>query len=124
MRKTALFLSLCVFISTIAGCGAQKQETPETVTEAVEEAVESGDTKIITDMRGKEVEIPQDPERVAILDKGFLVQTMRALGVTDRICHWRPDHRSRRSGGTGQSLSVPGDYGTAYHRVSHGCCGF
>ena len=86
MRKTALFLSLCVFISTIAGCGAQKQETPETVTEAVEEAVESGDTKIITDMRGKEVEIPQDPERVAILDKGFLVQTMRALGVTDRIC--------------------------------------
>ena len=86
MRKTALFLSLCVFISAMAGCGAQKQETPETVTEAVEETVESGDTKTITDMRGKEVEIPQDPERVAILDKGFLVQTMRALGVTDRIC--------------------------------------
>lgn len=86
MRKTALFLSLCVFISAIAGCGAQKQETPETVTEAVEETVESGDTKTITDMRGKEVEIPQNPERVAILDKGFLVQTMRALGVTDRIC--------------------------------------
>lgn len=86
MRKTALFLCLCVFISAIAGCGAQKQETPETVTEAVEETVESGDTKTITDMRGKEVEIPQNPERVAILDKGFLVQTMRALGVTDRIC--------------------------------------
>ena len=86
MRKTALFLSLCVFISAIAGCGAQKQETPETVTEVVEETVESGDTKTITDMKGKEVEIPQNPERVAILDKGFLVQTMRALGVTDRIC--------------------------------------
>ena len=57
MRKTALFLSLCVFISAIAGCGAQKQETPETVTEVVEETVESGDTKTITDMRGKEVEI-------------------------------------------------------------------
>lgn len=43
------------------------------------------ETKTVTDMRGVEVEIPADPQRVAIIDKGFLVQTMTALGVNDRI---------------------------------------
>lgn len=43
------------------------------------------ETKTVTDMRGVAVEIPADPQRVAIIDKGFLVQTMTALGVNDRI---------------------------------------
>ena len=48
-------------------------------------ALAETNTKIVTDMRGVEVEIPADPQRVAIIDKGFLVQSMTALGVNDRI---------------------------------------
>ena len=48
-------------------------------------ALAETNTKIVTDMRGAEVEIPADPQRVAIIDKGFLVQSMTALGVNDRI---------------------------------------
>lgn len=48
-------------------------------------ALAETETRIVTDMRGIDVEIPADPQRVAIIDKGFLVQTMTALGVNDRI---------------------------------------
>ena len=41
--------------------------------------------RTITDMRGVEVALPEKIERVAIIDKGFLVQTMKALGVSDLI---------------------------------------
>ncbi len=43
------------------------------------------DTKTITDMRGKNVTIPANPERVAIMNAGFLAQLTRALGVSDKI---------------------------------------
>ncbi len=36
-------------------------------------------------MSGMVVTIPADPQRVAIIDKGLVVQSMIALGVDDRI---------------------------------------
>ena len=53
---------------------------------AVQAAESDPEGRIVTDMRGKEVTIPENLERVAILDKGFLVQSMVALGVEDKIC--------------------------------------
>lgn len=55
------------------------------MTMAAMPALAEAETRIVTDMRGIDVEIPADPQRVAIIDKGFLVQTMTALGVNDRI---------------------------------------
>lgn len=48
-------------------------------------AVAQENPRTITDMRGVTVTLPESLDRVAILDKGFLVQTMTALGVADRI---------------------------------------
>lgn len=45
----------------------------------------AAETKTITDMRDKSVTIPADPERVAIMNAGFLAQLTRALGVSDKI---------------------------------------
>ena len=42
-------------------------------------------TKMITDMRGKLVEIPASPQRVITLDDGFSAGVMTVLGVQDRI---------------------------------------
>lgn len=42
-------------------------------------------TRTLTDMSGTVVTIPVDPQRVAIIDKGLVVQSMIALGVDDRI---------------------------------------
>nr|WP_319540708.1 ABC transporter substrate-binding protein [uncultured Methanospirillum sp.] len=47
--------------------------------------VSAADTKTVTDMREKQVTIPADPQKVVILDKGLIVQTMKALGVEDKI---------------------------------------
>ncbi len=46
---------------------------------------DSADTKIITDMRGVAVKMKEDPTNVVIVDKGFIAQSMIALGVEDRI---------------------------------------
>lgn len=45
----------------------------------------ASETKVITDMRGKEVTIPAEPQRAAIMNAGFLAQLTRALEVSDRI---------------------------------------
>ncbi|KYC49001.1 MAG: corrinoid ABC transporter substrate-binding protein [Candidatus Methanofastidiosum methylothiophilum] len=42
-------------------------------------------TKEIVDMRGVTVTIPSDPQRVVIVDKGFILQSMVAIGVQDKI---------------------------------------
>ncbi|GKT17025.1 ABC transporter substrate-binding protein, partial [Aduncisulcus paluster] len=42
-------------------------------------------TKMVTDMRGKLVEIPASPKRVITLDDGFIAGVMTVLGVQDRI---------------------------------------
>jgi iron complex transport system substrate-binding protein len=47
--------------------------------------VSAADEKTVTDMRGKQVSIPADPQRVVILDKGLIAQSMKALGVEDKI---------------------------------------
>lgn len=93
-RGFALFLSLCMFAAVFTGCGttegtiSEEEKTKETAgTEtATAQMLQEAQTRTITDMRGEEVVIPADPQRVAILDKGFLVQTMKALGVEDKIC--------------------------------------
>lgn len=95
LRKIALTLSVCMLSASLFGCGAEKpeeatkgEETVESVSEEPEkEEVQAADSeRTVVDMRGKEVVIPADPQRVAILDKGFLVQTMVALGVDEKIC--------------------------------------
>lgn len=56
-----------------------------TVSAASQNDSASSDIKIITDMRGLDVAIPKDPMRVAILDKGHILQTMVAMGVQDKL---------------------------------------
>lgn len=48
-------------------------------------SIENNNSKTVVDMSGKEVTIPADPQRVAVIDKGLVVQSMIALGVDDRI---------------------------------------
>lgn len=69
--KTTIFILGCMILST--GFLVQASES-------------DSKPKVITDMRGKEITIPSHLENVAILDKGFLVQSMVALGVEDKIC--------------------------------------
>ena len=80
----ALILGGCLLLGSFSGCAGTDKETQKQVSQDVN--TEKGKVKKIKDMRGKEIEIPEDPKRVAILDKGFLVQSMKALGVEDKIC--------------------------------------
>ncbi|MBP2145418.1 iron complex transport system substrate-binding protein [Methanofollis sp. W23] len=70
-----IILSL-IFAAIVLGAGC---------TEAGSTEQNNTNTKAITDMSGHEVMIPADPQHVAIIDKGLVVQTMIALGVDDRI---------------------------------------
>lgn len=79
-RAVSLVLALCLCLTFVA-CGSA---TPPAQEESVSEVTDSA-TRTVTDMRGKTVTIPADPQRVAIFDKGFVTQTMTALGVSDRI---------------------------------------
>lgn len=98
-RLTALLLAGSMLALGLTGCGSTKtqpapagenglaeeeQEEPGAGQEQLQENI--GDTRTVTDMRGKEVTIPADPQRVAVFDKGFLIQTMTALGVSEKIC--------------------------------------
>lgn len=88
-RWVAILLIGCMGVSALAGCGAKQVPEKEAVqTESGQGEAQAAEAavKTVTDMRGKEVTIPAEPGRVAILDKGFLVQSMVALGVQDRIC--------------------------------------
>ncbi len=68
--------------------------------------VSAADEKTITDMRGKEVTIPDDPQRVVILDKGLIAQSMKAMGVENKIVG---------SGGiVGTSVTSPTDFDAVY----------
>ncbi len=50
-------------------------------------ATQSGDStsKIITDMRGAEVSVPLDPQRIVVMDDGTVESMMVIFGVADRI---------------------------------------
>lgn len=68
--------------------------------------VVAAETKVITDMRGKEITVPADPQRVFILDKGLIAHSMKALGVEDTIIG---------SGGiVGTTITEPIDLDTVY----------
>jgi len=84
MKKAlALLLALTMAFSLVA-CGTSNNTPDIPKDDAGQEEVAS--TKVVTDMRGKDVTIPADPQRVAIFDKGFLVQSMRTLDVLDKVC--------------------------------------
>ncbi len=55
------------------------------LTAGITGTVLADDTKTITDMRGKNVTIPADPQRVAIMNAGFLAQLTRAMEVSDKV---------------------------------------
>lgn len=100
-KRIIMLLTVCLFASMSGGCTGKEKSVSEEKTEATVEVKENVDekndteqsekvneedaVKSITDMRGVEVELPEKIERVAIIDKGFLVQTMTALGVSDKI---------------------------------------
>lgn len=79
------FLAFCMMSSILTGCSISGSNASSSQNNASEQA-ETAATKVVTDMRGKDVTIPAEPQRVAIFDKGFLVQSMRSLGVLDKIC--------------------------------------
>lgn len=87
MRKTVLLLLILSMLLGMAACGVEpnQQEVPPATVEPIVEAETMTNTRIITDMRGKSVTVPTEITRVAIIDKGFIVQTMKALGVEDLI---------------------------------------
>lgn len=67
-------LITAVILCVLSGCATiQESET------------EKQKTKEVVDMRGKTVLVPQNPQRVAVVDKGFIVQTMVAMGIEDKI---------------------------------------
>ena len=79
-RFVAALLAACLAAS-LAGCGAPAAPAAS----GPQSAASAPATRTVTDMRGKEVTFPADPQRVAVFDKGFVVQTMAALGVQDRL---------------------------------------
>ncbi|MDY3918178.1 MAG: ABC transporter substrate-binding protein [Candidatus Limivivens sp.] len=70
-QKATVGIAICAVMSVMAGNAVYAEGTDG--------------TRTVVDMRGVTVELPEKIERVAILDKGFLVQTMKALGVEDKI---------------------------------------
>lgn len=96
-QAVALLVAVSVLTGLLCACGEQRETSPS----------DSGNkgARVITDMRGKEVSIPADPQRVAILDKGFIVQVMAAMDMDDRIV---------ASGGLVQSTSTAEERDSLY----------
>lgn len=89
-RITALVLIAIMLIGIFSACSSSNSEPSSVPTgtppaTASESVAPSPEPRSVVDMRGVTVELPETIERVAILDKGFLVQTMTALGVSDMI---------------------------------------
>jgi len=75
MRKKSVSVVLLVILlisCLLSGCNTNQESKIEK-------------TKEIVDMRGETITIPKNPKRVAIVDKGFIVQTMVAMGIEDKI---------------------------------------
>ena len=96
-QAVALLVAVSVLTGLLCACGEQRATGPS----------DSGNkgARVITDMRGKEVSIPADPHRVAIMDKGFIVQVMAAMDMDDRIV---------ASGGLVQSTSTAEERDSLY----------
>ncbi|MGP1588184.1 MAG: ABC transporter substrate-binding protein [Treponemataceae bacterium] len=74
--KYILALLLCVMAVTVFSCAKKDQSTSKS---------EKNTFNVISDMRGKNITIPKNPERVVIIDKGFVLQNMVAMGVENKI---------------------------------------
>lgn len=81
-----LFIILVTIPILIAGCTGTNTVTQNNATNATNNNTISLNSSVltVTDMRGESIVIPNNP-RVAIIDKGLVVQTMIALGVDDQI---------------------------------------
>lgn len=78
-----LLALLSFFVITLTACQKKGIETTPDTSPKTEQA---SDTKRkVTDMRGVEVSLPDRIDRVAIIDKGSVLQTMTAIGVADKI---------------------------------------
>ena len=94
-RILALFLALSICL-TMAACAGTKTPTETTKAAETEPAATSTSAPVeettgprtIVDMRGVEVTLPERIDRVAILDKGFLVQTMTELFARELYADW------------------------------------
>ncbi|MCL6448899.1 MAG: hypothetical protein K6U04_12245 [Armatimonadetes bacterium] len=78
-KRIRLVVSVLVFLfifSMLAGCGQKAAE---------ETATDRGKFRVVKDMRGKEVKIPQDIQRVATISDGLIESTMISFGVIDRL---------------------------------------
>lgn len=80
-KATSLLLSfaLCVVL-LLSGCSVGQTTTSDSQSKSSDATM-----RTIEDMRGKSVQIPTDIQRVAIFDKGFVVQCMAAMGIEDKI---------------------------------------
>jgi iron complex transport system substrate-binding protein len=67
---------------SVSGC-TQSSGTPDTSTPSATPTASS--FKTVTDMRGKEVQVPADLKRVATIDDGFVEGVMTSLGVVDKV---------------------------------------
>ena len=89
MKKKVKLFSLLIsvlLILTLSACSTNEENNTESL-DIPAAGSQTGDpaTRTIVDMRGVSVEIPADIQRVAIIDKGFIVQCMAAMGVDDKI---------------------------------------
>lgn len=81
-----LFIILVTIPIIFAGCTGTNTTPSNNATNASDNNSVTSNSSVntVTDMRGVSVVIPDNP-KVAIIDKGLLVQTMIALGVDDKI---------------------------------------
>lgn len=80
MKRLIAFALAAILLLGLVGCSA-----PAKTAENKPAEIQEAKPKTVVDMRGVEVELPAEIKRVAIIDKGFIVQTMTALGVNDLI---------------------------------------
>ena len=90
MKKIFAILLAAAMILALAACGAQKTPKTETAPKAeVQAAPAETGTRIITDRRGREVEIPAEVSTIVCLGSGapriaaYLQVTDRMIGVED-----------------------------------------
>lgn len=88
--KHILRWGLLLSTLALAGCGdtqeaVDQDSAPESITdESSEEAGQDETTLVIEDSAGNNVEVPINPERVAVFDNGQL-DNMAAMGLEDRV---------------------------------------
>ena len=83
-----MLLTAVVFTSGCTDTGNSENTSNEVNSENISDEVNSGNTsgyKTITDMRGVEVTIPEDPQRVVAMSRSLIDTTMYIFGKQDKI---------------------------------------